>query len=96
MKIIDIDRLEMLFSHIHYIKRYKGRIVMMNKQAEIERINIQFSIEHKPLGLPDVKINFEDKPHFPVEELLPKIKNKIYELNDKGALSVDNASGTPG
>jgi hypothetical protein len=87
MKLIDIDRLEISKSHIHYIKSYKGRVILMNKQAEILSYYIQFSLEHKPVGLPEIKINFIENPHLPMDEVMPKIISKIYELNDKGALA---------
>lgn len=84
MKIIDIDNIQPVESHIHYIKNYKGRVVFMDTKSKIFRYEIEFSIEHNPIEPPKIKINFKEHPHVPVLTLITKIKHKINEMNEKG------------
>jgi hypothetical protein len=87
MKVIDIDRLTLIDNHIHYIKEYEGSAVLMDKLARIIRNNIKFSIEYKPMGDPDIKVNFIDSPICPTSELIPKLKEKIQKLDQNGTLA---------
>ena len=87
MQLIDIDRLEEIESFIHYRKNYKASAIIMAANAQIERYDVKFSIEFKPLGDPDIKVNFETHPHFPVAKLIKKMKDKIQEMNSNGSLS---------
>lgn len=87
MKVIDIDRLRLIDNHIHYIKEYEGSVVLMDKLARIVRNNIKFTIEYKPMGEPDIKVNFIDSPVYPTTELIPKLKEKIQKLDENGTLA---------
>ncbi len=87
MKLIDIDRLKLIENHIHYIKEYEGSCVLMDKMAKILRSDIKFSIEYKPVGMPDVKVNFLNKMSFPLESILVKVKEKIQKMDQDGTLS---------
>jgi len=87
MKLIDIDNLAPIDSHIHYIKNYKGRAVLMDMKSNIFRYEILFSIEYDPVGPPKIKVNFKEHPNFPILVIMPKIKKRINELSDKGMLS---------
>ncbi|MBN2544375.1 MAG: hypothetical protein JXB50_01175 [Spirochaetes bacterium] len=84
MKIIDIDNIQPIDSHVHYIKSYKGRAVLMDLKSKIFRYEIEFSIEHNPIEPPKIKVNFKEHPHFPVLTLITKIKHKICEMDEKG------------
>jgi hypothetical protein len=87
MKVIDIDRLRIIENHIHYIKEYEGSVVLMDKTSRIIRNELKFSIEYKPMGEPDIKVNFVDSPACPVTDIIPKIKEKIQKLDQNGTLS---------
>lgn len=84
MKIIDIDNIKPVESHVHYIKKYKGRAVLMDLKSKIFRYEIEFSIEHNPIDPPKIKVSFKEHPQFPVLTLITKIKNKINDMNEKG------------
>jgi|GEM_PF-1305399 len=87
MKLIDVDKLKVIDNHIHYIKIYQASAILMDNASSIFRFKIEFSIEYKPIGDPEIKIKFIDHPHFPITNLIPKIKTKIYDLDKKGILS---------
>jgi len=87
MKLIDIDKLVVIDNHIHYLKVYRGSVILMDKSSKIYRFNIQFSIEYKPIGNPDIAVKFLDHPHFPITGIMKKVKKRIQELDDKGILS---------
>ncbi|HOV13843.1 MAG TPA: hypothetical protein PK771_06130 [Spirochaetota bacterium] len=87
MKLIDIDRLKLIENHIHYIKEYEGSCVLMDKMAKIARNDIKFSIEYKPMGAPDIKVNFLGDVAFPVDALIPKVKERIQKMDHDGTLA---------
>lgn len=87
MRLIDIDRLKIIENHIHYIKEYEASVVMMDKNARIVRNEIKFAIEYKPLGEPEIKINFLEPPDYPIDPILSKMKEKIQKLDKEGTLS---------
>jgi hypothetical protein len=87
MKLIDIDRLKIEENHVHYIKSYFGCAILMDKTHKILRNELKFSIEYKPMGEPDIKINFINQPDFPIDELMPKLKEKIQKMDDAGILA---------
>ncbi len=87
MELIDVDRIKVVENYIHYIKTYNASAVLMDKKSKIFRFDIRFSIEHKPVGIPEVKIKFIEHPHFPILGLIKKIKMKIYEMDKRGILS---------
>jgi hypothetical protein len=87
LKFIDIDRLEVIENHIHYIKTYKGSAIFIGNDSKTCRFGIDFSIEHKPVGLPDIKIKFSEHPHFPIADLIKKVKEKIIDMDKKGIFS---------
>jgi hypothetical protein len=87
MKLIDIDRLKMIESHIHYRKLYEASAVLMDKSARIKRTDIKFSVEYKPVGDPDIKVEFVNQPDFPAESVIPKIIDKISVMDSSGILA---------
>jgi hypothetical protein len=88
MKLIDVDKIKAMESHIHYIKIYQGSAIFLDNNAKICRHDIKFSIEYKPIGEPDIKIHFLDKSEFHSNDtIMEKIKKKISELDNKGILS---------
>jgi hypothetical protein len=87
MKLIDIDRLKIEENHVHYIKSYFGCAILMDKSHNIRRNELKFSIEYKPLGDPEIKIDFLTQPDFPITELMPKLKEKIQKMDNEGILS---------
>lgn len=90
MKLIDIDKIEEQKSHIHYIKEYKASAILMDKKAALSRLNIQFSIEYRPLGSPVVNVKFAEQPHFSTNELIENVKIKINEMEKSGSLNAEH------
>jgi len=87
MKVIDIDRLILVDNHIHYIKIFEGSAIFMDKMARIVRNAVKFSIEYKPMGEPDIKVNFSEEPSFTTDEIMQKLKEKIQKLDQNGTLA---------
>lgn len=87
MKLIDVDKIKVIENHIHYIKLYEASAVLMDLKSNIYRFEIKFTIEHKPIGSPQVTVTFKEHPHFPIAALISKIKAKIYELDSNGILA---------
>jgi hypothetical protein len=86
MKLIDIDQIQELDTHIHYIKSYKGSVILMDRHSKMFRFNVNFSFEHRPMGDPIIKINFLEHPHFPVIGLIKEVRAKLLEKNRNGII----------
>ena len=87
MNVIDIDTIKTVDSHIHYLKKYEGRAILMDKKSQIVRHHITFSIEYGALGEKNILVDFPEKPDLPVESLIPKILKRIIELDKSGILA---------
>lgn len=86
MRIVDIDKLILLDSHIYYIKRYKGSVALLNDTSRVIRVDIQFAIEYKPMGEPTVSLEKLDLEECP-EKLQLAIKTKILNMDKEGVFS---------
>ncbi len=86
MKLIDIDKIEEIETHIHYIKSYKGSVILMDRHSKMFRCNVNFSFEHRPMGDPVIKVSFLEHPHIPVIVLIKQVKEKLLEMNKKGII----------
>ncbi len=87
MQLIDIDKIEEIGSHVHYLNSYKGSVILMDKHSKLFRFNINFSIEHKPLGEPVIKVAFLEHPHLPVIGIIKKVKERILEMIKNGDIA---------
>ncbi|MCG8572727.1 MAG: hypothetical protein MJB14_21555 [Spirochaetes bacterium] len=87
MRLIDIDRLEMVDDHIHYRKRYEASIILMDNKHQIKRNAISFSIEYRPVGDPLIDIKFINADNIMMDKLIPKVKQKITQLDHDGVLA---------
>jgi len=87
MQLVDIDKIEEVGSHVHYLKSYKGSVILMDKHSKVFRFSINFSIEHKPVGEPLIKVAFLEHPHLPVIGILKKVKEKILEMVKNGVIA---------
>ena len=87
MQLIDIDKIEEIGSHVHYLNSYKGSVILMDKHSKIFRFSINFSIEYRPLGEPAIRVAFLEHPHLPVIGIIKKVKEKILEMIKNGAMA---------
>ena len=81
MKLIDIDRIHYLESHVFYIKEFDASVVVMDNRMQIHRYDMRFAIEYKPLG--DTNITFKQiSPE--LESIKEKIRTKIQAMDQDG------------
>ena len=81
MKLIDIDRIHYLESHVFYIKEFDSSVVVMDNRMQIHRYDMRFAIEYKPLG--DTVITFKQiSPE--LEPIKEKLLNKIKIMDQDG------------
>ena len=81
MKLIDIDRIHYLESHIFYIKEFDSSVVVMDRRMQIHRYDMRFAIEYTPLG--ETRITFKQiSPE--LEPIKEKILNKIKAMDQDG------------
>ncbi len=87
LKIIDIDRLKIIETLIHYRKEYTGSIILMDSMAKIMRKDIKFAIEYKPVGEPAISVDFGTDKSDELSALVPTIIKKISKLDSDGVLA---------
>ena len=81
MKLIDIDRIHYLESHVFYIKEFNASVVVMDNRMQVHRYDMRFAIEYKPLG--DTNITFKQiSPE--LESIKEKIRTKIQAMDQDG------------
>ena len=81
MKLIDIDRIHYLESHVFYIKEFDASVVVMDNRMQVHRYDMRFAIEYKPLG--DTNITFKQiSPE--LESIKEKIRTKIQAMDQDG------------
>jgi len=85
MKIIDISDLKKKESPLHYRKEYLGTITMDIMQQTISS-PLSFTIEHKPMGPEEIKIDIQEELDYPMLPVISAVKQHIRKLMEKGAL----------
>lgn len=72
--------------HIFYRNDYTAvaRLVSMDGRESAKKI--KFSIEMAPTGKKDIRVEFIEKPDFPVLHLIKSIREEIMDLDRRGAL----------
>ncbi len=72
--------------HIFYRNDYTAIARLIGLDGRESAKKIKFSIEMAPTGKKDIKVEFLEKPDFPVLHLLKSIREEIQELDRRGAL----------
>ena len=80
MNIIGIHEIVRKDVPIYYKRFYKG-ILEIELVNTVQKIPIEFIIEHKPTGQLDINITFSEKIDYPLVPLMKELKNYIGELD---------------
>ena len=80
MKIIGIHEIIRKDVPIYYKRFYKG-ILDIELVNTVQKVPIEFIIEHKPTGQLDISITFSEKIDYPLVPLMKELKNYISELD---------------
>jgi hypothetical protein len=85
MKVVELRDLCRRESPVHYIKELTAIAVIEWNQRQSES-DVAITLEHKPLGPPEVKVHFLDAVEWPTLPVMHAIKDFVVDLESKGRL----------
>jgi len=72
--------------HLFYRNDYTAVAHLVDIDGRSISKKIEFSIEMSPMGKKAVKVEFIEKPDYPVLHLIKSLKDEILELDRRGDL----------
>jgi len=85
MRVVELRDLFRRDSPVHYIKELTAVAVVEWNQRQSES-DIAITLEHKPLGPPDVRVHLLDAVEWPTLPIIHAIKEFVVELERSGKL----------
>jgi hypothetical protein len=85
MKVVELRDLSRRDSSIHYIKELTAVAVLEWDQRRSES-DIAITLEHKPIGPPDVTVHLLDAVEWPALPIIRAIRDYVTELERSGRL----------
>jgi hypothetical protein len=85
MKVVELRDLNRRESPVHYIKELTAVAVIEWNQLQSES-DISITLEHKPLGPPDVRVHLLDAVEWPALPVIHAIRDYVVDLERSGRL----------
>jgi hypothetical protein len=85
MKVIELRDLNRRESPVHYIKELTAVAVIEWNQRQSES-DVSITLEHRPLGPPDVRVHLLDAVDWPVLPVIHAIQEYVVDLERTGRL----------
>jgi len=85
MKVVELRELNRRDSAVHYIKEFTGVAVLASGTIKAET-DIAFTLEHKPLGSPELIVRIMDPVDWPLLPVIRALREHILDLEKTGRL----------
>jgi hypothetical protein len=85
MRVVELRDLARRDSPLHYIKELTAVAVIEYDERQSES-DVSITLEHGPLGPPDVRIHLLDALEFPALSVIHAIKDYVVEMERSGRL----------
>jgi hypothetical protein len=85
MKVVELRDINRRESPVHYIKELTA-IAVIEWDEKRGESDISITLEHKPMGPPDVRIHLLDSVDWPSLPVIHAIKDYVIELERTGRL----------
>jgi hypothetical protein len=85
MKVLELRELKRRETPIHYIREYTAVAVLESASGRAEA-SVAFTLEHKPLGPPEIAVRVLDHVEWPLLPVVKAIRDHLAELDRKGLL----------
>jgi hypothetical protein len=85
MRVVELRDLAKRESPVHYIKELTGVAVLEWGQARSES-DVAITLEHKPLGPPDVRVRLLDPIDLPTVPVMRAVQTYVAQLEREGKL----------
>ncbi len=85
MKVVELRDLSRRESPLHYIKELTAVAVVEWNQRQSES-DIAITLEHRPLGPPDVRVRLLDAVEWPTLPMIHAIRDYVVDLERTGKL----------
>jgi hypothetical protein len=85
MKVVELRDLCRRDSPVHYIKELTAIAVIEWNQRQSES-DIAITLEHKPMGPPEVRVHLLDAVEWPTLPVIHAIRDYVVDLEHRGRL----------
>jgi hypothetical protein len=85
MRVVELRDLNRRESPVHYIKELTAVAVIEWNQRQSES-DVAITLEHKPMGPPDVHVHLLDSVDWPALSVIHAIKDYVADLERSGRL----------
>ncbi len=85
MRVVELRDLARRESPVHYIKELTAVAVLEWNQRQSES-DIAITLEHKPVGPPDVRVHILDAVGWPTLPMIHAIKDFVVDMESRGRL----------
>lgn len=85
MKVVELKELSRRDSPVHYIKELTA-IAVVEWGARQSESDVAITLEHKPMGPPDVRVHLLDAVEWPTLPVIHAIKDYVVDLESRGKL----------
>jgi hypothetical protein len=85
MKVVELRDLNRRESPVHYIRELTAVAVLEWGQRQSES-DISITLEHKPLGPPEVRVHLLDAVEWPALPVIRAIRDYVADLERNGRL----------
>jgi hypothetical protein len=85
MKVVELRDLSRRESPVHYIKELTAVAVIEWNERQSES-DISITLEHKPMGPPDVRVRLLDTVEWPALPVIRAIREYVVDLERAGRL----------
>jgi hypothetical protein len=85
MKVVELRELSRRDSPVFYIKELTA-VAVVEWGTRLSESDIAITLEHKPLGPPDVRVHLLDAVEWPTLPVIHAIKDYVTDLERSGRL----------
>jgi hypothetical protein len=85
MRVVELRELCRRESPVHYIKELTA-VAVIEWNERISESDISITLEHKPLGSPDVHVHLLESVEWPVLPVIHAIRDYVVDLERRGKL----------
>jgi hypothetical protein len=85
MKVVELKDLHRRNTAVDYIKELTA-VAVMEWKGHRDEADVTITLEHKPIGPPEVRVKLLDSVDWPLMPVLKAIREEIAQLESQGKL----------
>ncbi len=85
MKVLELRGLSRKETGIYYRREFKG-LAVLEARGKATELPLSFVIENRPIGAPEISVEIEGDPSWPLLPVVTSIKHLVREMDKSGKL----------